>query len=466
MESTRLRLGFPLLALVAIACGNACGNNEAPNAGGTAPETGDAGGAGAIGEEGGPEGLDAATSDANPPSSVKAGSLLFGVGAPIVGAEYTSGAEHGTTDASGGFRYEDGAPVTFQIGDLMLGAPRGAATLSPYQVADSASCEETDGVTKLLAVLEALDADANFSNGITLPAAAATGATKTLAATSLADLTTYVSALGGKPLPTAIDAVHGFVPVFDGEAWTTLTTDTFPLTQAALRGQGVTTDGTSWFFSGTTGLERTDTSFTSTRSNLIAIPLSLVLAGSDHIGDIDYWMGNLYAPIEDKTYAAPKVVLFDPSSLAAGTIYAIPQNLQTKGVPWVAVDGPRRVAYLAEWDPTLGINVFTLSDMTFQRTIPLSVATGRVQGAKVYKGQLYMSVDDTEKHVLKVHLASGTLFEVLALHLPTVEEEGIAFFARGEGSLMHTLDVPPGRKSVEFRHHQITREPLRWKVCP
>ena len=97
-------------------------------------------------------------------------------------------------------------------------------------------------------------------------------------------------------------------------------------------------------------------------------------------------------------------------------MFDIPQNLQTKGVPWIAVDGPRGVAYMAEWDPTPELHVFALATMAYQRAIPLSTPTGRVQGGKVYKGQLYLTTDDATKHVYKVHLASGTIFPVLALN--------------------------------------------------
>jgi hypothetical protein len=377
----------------------------------------------------------------------KNGVLLFATGAPIAGVTFVSGAQTGTTDAKGAFTYEDGNTVKLEVGAVALGAPLGAATLSPYQVAGSATCDDTDDLKKLVGLLESLDVDGDFANGITVPA----------------------SGQSARPLPAADAALRAFVTAFDGEAWTAATaatTDTFSYGDAIVRGQGVATDGTSWFFSGTTGLEKTSATFASTKKSAIAIPLLLAAQGSDHIGDIDFWNGTIYAPVEDKTYAAPKVVLYDASSLGAGTVFDIPQNLQTKGVPWIAVDGPRGVAYMAEWDPTPELHVFGLATMAYQRAIPLSAPTGRVQGGKVYKGQLYLTIDDATKHVLKVHLASGTLFPVLDLALAGVELEGLVLFPRPDGSLLHTLDVTSARTGVELRHHTIAREPLRWKVCP
>lgn len=442
-----LSLGLSLGAVLLVgACADASG--PAATADTTAPT------APATGEPAAPlPGTSGATSSGtsgqpmNGAPTTKSGVLLFATGAPISGVAYASGALAGTTDGKGAFTYEDGKPVQLSVGATPLGAPMGAPTISPYQVAGSSTCDDTDDVKKLVGLLESLDVDGDVTNGITVPP----------------------SGQSARPLPAADAALRTFITAFDGEAWTAATaaaTDTFSYGDAIVRGQGVTTDGTSWFFSGTTGLEKTSATFASTKKNAIAIPLLLAAQGSDHIGDIDFWNGTIYAPVEDKTYAAPKVVLYDASSLGAGTVFDIPQNLQTKGVPWIAVDGPRGVAYMAEWDPTPELHVFALATMAYQRAIPLSTPTGRVQGAKVYKGQLYLTTDDATKHVYKVHLASGTIFPVLDLNLAGVELEGLVLFARPDGSLLHTLDVTSARTGVELRHHTIAREPLRWTVCP
>lgn len=432
-----------LVASLAVACGDA---SSAPGqtGGDTSPATPSNG----QGHDGPASPAPATTGTAPAPSgpTTKSGALLFATGAPITGVTFESGAQKGTTDKQGAFTYEDGKPVRFSIGTVLLGSTAGAALLSPYQVAGSAKCDDTDELKKLVGLLESLDADANAANGITVPAAS-TG-----------------TSTGALPSPEV--ALRTFIGAFDSEAWTSGTTDTFSFGDAIVRGQGLTTDGTSWIFSGNTGLEKTSATFVSTTKNALAIPLVLAAQGSNHIGDIDFWNGKIYAPVEDgKNYASPKVVLYDAASLGSGTIYDIPQNLQTKGVPWIAVDGPRGVAYLAEWDPTPAINVFSLATMTFVRAIPLSSPTGRVQGGKVYKGQLYLTTDDAQKTVRKVHLASGTIFPLFELNA-SVELEGLVFFPRPDGSLLHTLDVTSARTGVELRHHKITKEPLRWKVCP
>lgn len=441
---------FPGLLLFLLLFAGACANAQGPGApadatpatAATSPVPGASGTTPGATSSGG-----SVPGPATSSASTKSGTLLFAESAPIAGVAYVSGTQSGITDAHGTFTYEDGKAVQLSAGGSMLGAPLGAAVLSPYQVAGSAACDDTDDVKKLVALLESLDVDGDVTNGITVPGSGA----------------------AAHPLPAPDAALRTFITAFDGEAWTAASaasTDTFSYGDAIVRGQGVTTDGTSWIFSGTTGLEKTSATFASATKNAFAIPLLLVAQGSDHIGDIDFWNGKIYAPVEDKTYASPKVVLYDPSSLSAGTVFDIPQNLQTKGVPWIAVDGPRDVAYMAEWNPTPELHVFSLSTMAYQRAIPLSAPTGRVQGGKVYKGQLYLTTDDATKRVLKVHLASGTIFPVLDLNLAGVELEGLVLFARPDGSLLHTLDVTSARTGVELRHHTIARAPLRWKVCP
>src|SRR5262249_30648282 len=159
-----------------------------------------------------------------------------------------------------------------------------------------------------------------------------------------------------------------------------------------------------------------DLSFNVEKSNTLAIPTALALAGSNHIGGIDVLNGTLYAPIEDGSgYHNPKIVLYDPSNLTSGTVYSLSNTMLTKGVPWVAVDGPRGLLYVAEWDPTPAILVHDLATVTYQRSITLTPPIGRVQGAKVFEGMLYASTDDSTKDIFKVNLETGTVMQLFSV---------------------------------------------------
>lgn len=86
---------------------------------------------------------------------------------PVSGLTYTrSGADSGTTDAAGRFRYAAGETVTFSIGSLSLGSAPGAAVLTPLSVTSGATAATDPQVNNKLILLQSLDADGDLNNGI------------------------------------------------------------------------------------------------------------------------------------------------------------------------------------------------------------------------------------------------------------------------------------------------------------
>ena len=175
--------------------------------------------------------------------------------------------------------------------------------------------------------------------------------------------------------------------------WKLVGSDTFQLPSGLTRSQGVTTDGHGWIFSWQGGLERTDDSYLTqavgTWPAQIAVqpqvnPDGTNHVGGNHIGDIDYYNGLIYAPIEDggqnlqvatlndPEYQHPYIALYDAKTLQpTGVTYALDKSIHEAGVPWVAVNAKRREVYTAEWDmPHDRINVFD-TQMRFQRFLPL-----------------------------------------------------------------------------------------------
>lgn len=418
-------------------------------------------------------GIDAATEAAPADAAetgpaVLTGRLVGGTGdypGGIRGVLFRSGSQSGVTDATGQFSYEQDASVVFGVADVEFRATPGAALVSPWQLAANGDCVQSAELERLLVLLQSLDEDGNPDTGTMLPNAPAGTPTRSFETLDDAAIAALIAQLipGRAPVPAA-DAVHRFIRQMDGELWSQQSMDTFDAVSSAIRSQGVTTDGTYWYFSWTLGLDKADQQLHDVMKNNLAIPPVLALQGSNHIGDIDYWNGKLYAPIEDgSAYKNPNLVLFD-DELNAGQVFPLPNNLLTKGVPWVAVDGARSRVYVAEWDPTPGIYVFSMPAIAYQSTIPLSTTLGRIQGAKVFEGALYANADDSEKTVYKINLETGTVIELFALH-EQFEVEGIAFLLRPDGTQMHTLNVTTGSNGVEFRHHARTREPLRKEVC-
>jgi hypothetical protein len=403
------------------------------------------------------------------PGSVASGQLVGGSGAypgGIGGVHFRSGTQSGFTDETGTFTYIVGEPVTFSLADVEFRPAAGAATISPWQLAASGQCAQGPELVRLLVLFYSLDADGDPSNGTAVPVVPEGGTARAFVALSDADVAALVDQLIPGRTPIAGDSAEDlFIRQMDGEVWQQIGIDQFPGQPGAVRSQGLTTDGSSWFFSWTLGLEKTDLDYKTEVSNITAIPPDLSRLGDKHIGDIDYWNDTLYVPLEDsRVWMYPHIALYDPNTLTAIQSFALPTALLTDGVPWVAVDGPRGVLYAAVWDPTVEIFVFDLATVTYSRSIVLRPALGRIQGGKVFEGALYLSTDSAAQDIFKVNLDTGTVIPLFALN-QNFEEEGLAFLARPDGSLLHTLNVFSHGLGSELRHHQRTRLPLRQAVC-
>ncbi|HVO31117.1 MAG TPA: hypothetical protein VMV18_10285 [bacterium] len=402
-----------------------------------------------------------------PTPALLSGQLVGGTGAypgAISGVRFRTPTQSGVTDAAGTFQYRAGETVTFSVADVDFRAATGAPMLSAWQLSANGTCAQSADLVRALVLLASLDIDGDPTNGTAIPTPTPGATQRSLASLSDADVATLVASLiPGRTLVTDSAATNAFITQMDGELWAQIGSDTFSLLDGLKRSQGVTTDGTSWFFSWEKGLQHTDLAYNVITDNILAIPLAQAALGDNHIGDIDYANGSLYVPLEDgSAYVHPYLASYDPTTLTSTAVVAVDNTLMTAGVPWVAADAARSSLYIAQWDPTPSLYVYDMATMAYVRSIPLSTTLARIQGAKVFEGSLYASTDDSAKDIYKINLETGTVIPLFALNLST-EEEGLAFLARPDGSLMHTLNV--SGLGMDFRHHQRTRAPLRQSVC-
>ncbi|WP_417517718.1 hypothetical protein [Marinobacter sp.] len=86
----------------------------------------------------------------------------------VEGLNYTSGRLSGLTDSAGIFRYEVGQPVTFSVGDIVIGTATGAETITPLDLVAAASDTSNSVVINIARFLQTLDDDGDPDNGITL----------------------------------------------------------------------------------------------------------------------------------------------------------------------------------------------------------------------------------------------------------------------------------------------------------
>ncbi|WP_294203904.1 hypothetical protein [uncultured Sphingomonas sp.] len=227
----------------------------------------------------------------------------------------------------------------------------------------------------------------------------------------------------------------------------------FPGTAASdARGQGVTTDGIHWFFSGTRSLETTDGEFRTLRINRHAIPARLWRPsrlspiGLNHIGDIDQADGLLYVPLDSshvdpaigKAYAHPAVALYDARTLRyTGRAYPLRPPHGTNDIAsWIAVDAAKGVAYGIAYHQATELAVYALSDFSFLRYIPLSRPIDQAQGGKVLDGWIYFATDNDDKAVLRANLTTGAVEELVSLRNAGGQEiEGLSFHTDANGAV-------------------------------
>lgn len=396
------------------------------------------------------DGLDAAVlePDAGAPDggrSLQQGVLLFGRATPLAGVRWESAGTTGFVGADGSFSYA--GEVKFSIAGLVLATVPGATVVTPFTLAGG--CSASAALRNLLVFIESI--------GIPAPPFAGELAGQTLSDTSPA---AALAKLGKVPLAAQV-ALDRFVSETDSEEWQEVSRDRFSTQESAVRSQGITADGASVFFSWRLGLERTDLAYATLQRNTAAIPGPLALSGNDHIGDLDVLDGTLYTGLEDsKTYAHPRLALFDAATLRFQKSFDLPLSLQPDGVPWVAVDRKERVIYTSSWNGAEALHVFDLQG-ALVRQVPLSPAQSRIQGAKVVGAVIYTAHDVVPKEIDEIVLETGTVLKLFEI-ADTRELEGLAWL-NGE---LHTLNSTLDKSAMELRHHQRTRAPWRDSICP
>jgi len=120
----------------------------------------------------------------------------------------------------------------------------------------------------------------------------------------------------------------------------------------------------------------------------------LLLDGTNHMGDGDFYDGKVYGVIEHwagcRTSSAPiYIVIFDGKSLAAEKYIEITSDLpEASGI--AIVPDSREAVVTSFCDPN-NLYAYDLSDWKFHRKIPLSMPIVGIQGAAFRDGFLYIA---------------------------------------------------------------------------
>jgi len=262
------------------------------------------------------------------------------------------------------------------------------------------------------------------------------------------------------------------VPALAVEPWIMVEKTVFTGDATTSKKQGVTTDGTNWYFSGTNILERTDGNY---NRNLLAapgiphvleIPSQFSDAGLNHIGDIDYADGLLYIsldssvadPVTGYRYNNPVFAIYNASDLSyTGKAFALnPPNGTIDIASWVAVDAKNGLGYGMAYNNATELAVYNLADWSFKEYIPLSQTVDAAQGGKLLDGWMYFSANDETNGIYRANLKTGEVEKLGNLQSPDGQEtEGLAFKMTKDGWKLHVLnrehlDGPNEGKTVAF----------------
>ncbi len=223
--------------------------------------------------------------------------------------------------------------------------------------------------------------------------------------------------------------------------------------------QGVATDGIFWYFSSKGGLYKTDANFNMLIEKDGAqnpIPQFLRDQDYDHIGDIAYFEGNIYAPIEDAYYAKPIIGIYDSDSLNfTGEFVQVPQS----HIPWIAVDTRTGYFYSSEFD---GVNKLFVYDpeqnLAIIDTVYLDLTLSRVQGGAFHGDSLYLACDNGD-YVYEVGVASGTITAIIIV--PNGPEmEGIEAYELDSG-ILHFVAETGGSTNIFYHYDNLLAHDVR-----
>lgn len=232
------------------------------------------------------------------------------------------------------------------------------------------------------------------------------------------------------------------------------------------RAQGVTTDGEAWYFSGKSSFTKIALdNVTVLAYNYSAIPDELKENyGSAHIGGISWCDGKIYAPIEDsKKWEHPLVAIYDADTLEfTGEYYELPNDVLTRGIPWIACDRENNLVYSSYSKTAEKIACFDLRTLEFVKEITLSEPIDRIQGGEVYNGLLYAGTNDATRAVYSVDVKTGRVEKLFdrIMYQPRLidnfggEGEGLTVYPMEDGTFIHALNLGVLFVDANLRHYK------------
>lgn len=236
--------------------------------------------------------------------------------------------------------------------------------------------------------------------------------------------------------------------------------------QSMERGQGVTTDGEAWYFSGKTSLVKIAfDNETMLACNYNAIPEDFEKKyGSAHIGGISYYDGKIYAPLEDsKVWEHPIVAVYDAETLEfTGEYGELPADIMTRGASWITCDPENGLLYSSHSKTADELICFDLHTFAYVGTVQLSETVERIQGGDVYQGKVYVGTNDSTRAVYSIDVKTGEVEKLFdrIMYQPKLinnlggEGEDVTVYPMEDGTLIHALDLGACFIDANLRHYK------------
>ena len=121
---------------------------------------------------------------------------------------------------------------------------------------------------------------------------------------------------------------------------------------------------------------------------------------ANHIGDIDVYKGEIYAPVEwfeDGVASSMKIAIYDAESLTFSRAYDIDAESGQTEMSGIAVDPDNYTIWLCSWAEGRGgryLYKYNLDDGAYLGRVHLQLAPAWLQGIVYHDGFLYMTADD------------------------------------------------------------------------
>lgn len=231
------------------------------------------------------------------------------------------------------------------------------------------------------------------------------------------------------------------------ENWHQVSSRQFSFLESLQRTQGLTSDGQgNFWFSANTSMMKVKSNFVDIQAkNEDPFSAKMKSNGANHIGDIDFYDGRIYAPIEDgNSYRHPSVGVYDATTLQLIQFEELERDWQPDGMPWLAIDGINSFLITSQYSGTTKINFYDLKSLKKVKQLGLSQQLNSIQGGELHHGFLYLTANSPTAQrfaVYKVDLISGQVQFLFDVDPTLTEVEGLTFVKNDNVESLFVLGI-------------------------